>query len=364
MENPFHFTGIASAPSFCNRAKECSDLTHYIRNSQNVLLYSHRRFGKTSLLHKVLGELDGITPYYIDLYGTTTVEEFITSVVQALTRTLSPIERTMAWLREKLTRLTFQFSLDPVNGLPVVSPFFHGGDQGPVLTELFQLLHSLSEKERLVVAFDEFQEVTAYGDPAFEKKLRKEIQGHGRIAYIFSGSQRHLLSSMFSDTNRAFYKLAASYPLPKISTDHFLSWANELFEKGKKNIPDTVIREVVERCENHPMYVQEFLYHLWEEGLGNLGLDALEATILERRAIEFINLFKAMTPNQKKAVKLVAQCQGKKLFSSQNLQRVGFTTPSQATRALNSLLTRDEVVHNGSWSIADPLFKRWILRLR
>jgi len=364
MENPFHFTGIAQKPSFCNREKECADLTHYIRNSQNVLLYSHRRFGKTSLLHKVLTEFNDITPYYIDLYGTTTVEEFITSVVQALTRHVSPVERAMSWLREKLTRLTFQFSLDPVNGLPVVSPTFHGGDQGLLLTELFQLLNSLSEKNKLAVVFDEFQEVTSYGDPAFEKKLRKEIQGHQRISYIFSGSQRHLLSSMFSDNKRAFFKLAASYPLPKIETNHFISWAENLFEKGKKPIPETIIREVVERCENHPMYVQEFFYHLWEEGLCPRGLDALETAILERRAIEFINLFKAMTPNQKKAVKLVARCQGRGLFSSRNLQSVGFSTPSQATRALNTLLTRDEVVHNGSWAIADPLFKRWILRLR
>ncbi|WP_300666980.1 hypothetical protein [Desulfoluna sp.] len=363
MENPFQFTGIATTPSFCNRKKECVDLTHYICNSQNVLLYSHRRFGKTSLLHKVLAELDDVTPYYIDLYGTTTVEEFITSVIQAITRKVSPVERAMSWLRDTLTRLTFQFSLDPISGLPVVNPTFHGGDQGPVLTELFGLMKSLSEKNRLAVVFDEFQEVTSYGDAAFEKRVRKEIQGHHRIAYVFSGSQRHLLSSMFGDTNRAFFKLAASYPLPKINTDHFISWAENLFVKGEKPIQESIVKEVVERCENHPMYVQEFLYHLWEEGLGNLGLDALEAAILERRTIEFINLFKGMTPNQKKAIKLVARSQGKGLFSARNLQSVGFTTPSQATRALNTLLIRDEVVHNGSWAIADPLFKRWILQL-
>ena len=53
MKNPFSFSGIVEDPAFCNREKEQTDLTRFIGNSQNVLLYSHRRFGKTSLINRV-----------------------------------------------------------------------------------------------------------------------------------------------------------------------------------------------------------------------------------------------------------------------------------------------------------------------
>jgi AAA+ ATPase superfamily predicted ATPase len=51
-----------------------------LQSSQNVLLYSHRRFGKTSLILKVFRQLTGVTPTYVDLYGTTGVPDFIRAV--------------------------------------------------------------------------------------------------------------------------------------------------------------------------------------------------------------------------------------------------------------------------------------------
>jgi AAA+ ATPase superfamily predicted ATPase len=74
MKNPFSFSGIVEGPAFCNREKEKTDLTIFIENSQNVLLYSHRRFGKTSLINRVFKDFKGIVTIYIDLYGTTSIE--------------------------------------------------------------------------------------------------------------------------------------------------------------------------------------------------------------------------------------------------------------------------------------------------
>jgi AAA+ ATPase superfamily predicted ATPase len=53
MENPFKFSGIVEEPAFCNRQNEQKELIQYIENSQNVLLYSHRRYGKSSLILKM-----------------------------------------------------------------------------------------------------------------------------------------------------------------------------------------------------------------------------------------------------------------------------------------------------------------------
>ena len=86
MKNPFIYSNIVTGPCFCNRKKEQEDLMEFIRSSQNVLLYSHRRTGKSSLIKQVLLNLKQHSPeiggLHIDLYGTTSEKEFITRVFQ------------------------------------------------------------------------------------------------------------------------------------------------------------------------------------------------------------------------------------------------------------------------------------------
>ena len=63
---------------------------------------------------------------------------------------------------------------------------------------------SYSNKQKLLVVFDEFQEVAKYSEAGFEKRLRRVIQGHRNISYIFSGSQKHILIEMFDSAKRGF----------------------------------------------------------------------------------------------------------------------------------------------------------------
>lgn len=76
MDNPFNYTGVVTGKASCNRLKEISDLLRFLRAGQNVLLYSHRRYGKTSLLHRVFEKLSAGSPktagIHVDLYATAT----------------------------------------------------------------------------------------------------------------------------------------------------------------------------------------------------------------------------------------------------------------------------------------------------
>mgnify|MGYP000520699433 CR=1 FL=1 len=84
MNNPFSFSSVVDDPAFCNREHEQAELNRMIQACQNVLLYSHRRFGKTSLILKVFRQLEGITPIYIDLYGTTGIPDFIRAALAGI----------------------------------------------------------------------------------------------------------------------------------------------------------------------------------------------------------------------------------------------------------------------------------------
>lgn len=361
MDNPFSFSGIVDDPAFCNREREQKELKRLIKGSQNVLLYSHRRYGKSSLILKLFKSQKGVTPVYIDLYGTTSIEEFISSFFRGVSALEPKMNRLMKMVREGIRSIGVNFSVDPMTGMPTAMPVFNRSAEERTIDEVFALIGNLSQKKKMVVAFDEFQEVAAYGGDAFEKLLRKSIQHHGRIAYIFAGSQRHLITEMFNDRKRAFYMLATSYPLGKIKTVHYVEWIQTLYRATKRKIENKFIEDVVDRCENHPMYVQEFFFNLWKEDeLSIEVLDRIERSVVEKRVPEFSYAWDSLTLNQRRALKLVAVTGGKNIFAAENLARFGFRTASQVTAALANLDKGGFLDRNKEWKIHDPFFKRWL----
>ena len=361
MDNPFSFSGVVDDPAFCNREKEQKEIGRLIKGSQNVLLYSHRRYGKTSLILRLFKSLKNMTTVYVDLYGTTSIEEFIGAFLGGLSAIEPKMGRLIKMIRQGIRSIAVNFSVDAITGMPTAAPVFNRSIEDKTVDEVFALVESLSHKKKMVIAFDEFQEVASYGGGTFEKLLRKSIQHHGRIAYIFAGSQRHLITDMFNDRKRAFHKLATSYPLEKIKTIHYMKWIQALYYAAKRKIDDGFIEDVVERCENHPMYVQELFFNLWDQNeLSFDVLDRIDRDIVEKRIPEFVFAWDLMTLNQRRALKLVAVTGGKNMFAAENLAGFGFRTASQVTAALANLEKGGFLDKNKEWKVQDPFFKRWL----
>lgn len=362
--NPFSFTQTVTGKAFCNRQREQQDLLGYLQASQNVLLYSHRRHGKTSLIQQVFEALRHHRPrigtVLVNLYGTLTERDFIETVFKGISQIESRTDRLMKLAGSFMKSI--RYSYDPLTQSHTIFPDLGATEIKPALDGLMKMLAGYSDKHQLVVAFDEFQEIAGYSQYSFEKLLRSHIQTHNNIGYLFSGSQTHLLQRMFNDSDRAFYQQAQSYPLGKIETRDYIAWAVELFAEQHRVVPDALVEDVVLRCEHHPMYIQQFLHHLWDESqLDGAVVDRIEQRIVRRRRMEFINLWEALTQNQKKTLRLIALKEGQDLFGAASLQTVGLTRSSQVTRAIEALLEREIIEKNDRYHLQDVLFKKWIL---
>ena len=124
-----------------------------------------------------------------------------------------------------------------------------------------------------------------------------------------------------------------------------------------------IIEEIVSRCENHPMYVQQFLFFLWEVRSTEVSIetvDKIEMRILESSRNEFLNLWDSLTLNQKKTLKLIILTGGRDMFYAKALQTVDLKAGSQVTRALEKLVRSDIVHKNRNFQIQDVMFKKWI----
>ena len=368
MNNPFAYTNYVTGESFCNRKMELSELLKYINNSQNVLLFSHRRYGKSSLIQQVFNKIKtkklNVGAMHVELYGTLSEKDFITRTFQSLNQLESNYERLLKSVSKTINNFKINLSIDPTTGDTSVSPSFEAVNEKVVLEELMNLLTKYSKKRKLVIAFDEFQEVASYTEDGFEKRLRSSIQQHSNICYILSGSQQHLITEMFNSSNRAFYKLADSFPLDKIETKHYIPWIQNLFRRNNVHLPVKLIEEIISRFENHPMYIQNFLFHLWEEPvkkeLSPNIIDKIENSIIGRKDLEYTVLWESLTINQKKTLKLILLNNGSNLFNTDSLKSVNLKTASLVTKALSSLINKEIIARNANYQIPDIVFKKWL----
>ena len=364
MKNPFSYSDYVTGEAFCNRAREQKDLIYYAQNSQNILLYSHRRMGKTSLVHQVIRRLKKAKPtvksVYIDLYGSLDENNFIDAVLSGLAQIESRLER----LLSQVAGLKIAGSIDPVTNLPTLSASIKPREKPEYLEKALNILASYSNKQKLMVVFDEFQEVAKYSEEGFEKRLRKAIQGHRNICYLFSGSQKHILIEMFDSAKRAFYKMARSYPLENIQMQHYVDWAQKLFKKKNVKLDKEIISDIVERCDYQPMYIQQFLFDLWRSGtISPAALDEIQKSIIISQKNQFTVLWDLLTLNQKKALWLLAQTAGQGIYGAEQLQRVGFNSGSVLQRALTSLAEKEILSKNGTFQFQDAMFKKWVQSL-
>ena len=369
MVNPFVYSSIVEGESFCNRQQELSDLADFCLSGQNVFIYAHRRLGKTSLIKVLLDRLKKTRPeiktFYIDLYGTIDEKDFVAAIFNSFAQVETKLEKLAHTMKVLFTSVRPKLSYNPESNRIEVEASYAPDDRMLVLDEAVASLSRFSGKTNAVVVFDEFQELIGYGDKTLEKRLRKIIQHHDNVAYIFMGSQRRMLEQMFSESSRALYQLAMPYPLSRIDTEHYLDWIKGLFRKYKKKAPaNDVIERVVAACENHPLFVQHYFYFLWQEcEITTEAIQRVEEKIVEQRYHEYANIWDKLTPNQKKTCMLLCRAGGENIYQVNNLQVVGLKGPSQLKKAVEYLIENEIVYKNGTYGFSDVMFKRWINRL-
>ena len=169
---------------------------------------------------------------------------------------------------------------------------------------------------------------------------------------------------MFSSQKRAFYKQASSYPLKTIETKHYVPWLEKLFSTGEMAIEKTKLVQIVERMQNHPMYIQLFCFFLWQElkysSWNDEIINKIENSMIEQKHLEYQTLWDNLSINQKKTLKLVLINDGKNLFSAEALIMVNIKTASIVTRCLKSLSEKEILVKNGKYIIEDLFLNKWL----
>jgi AAA+ ATPase superfamily predicted ATPase len=370
MKNPFVYGETVRGDNFCNRKQEINELVNDIKNGTNVIIFSPRRYGKTSLINHVLeiAGQKGILSFYVDLFPAVNKQKFIEIYARAISSGLpGKTSRIVKKLKEYLPRIIPKVIMDD-QSVQFEFGFDRRDSLSPHIDDLLAAGKKVADQhnKNAVVVFDEFQEIANFDDQEIERKMRTVFQHHRNVSYIFMGSKTHLMRDIFNNLNRPFYKSGKHFPLGKIDSIELVKFAAKKFETTGIKITDDALKEIIDVTECHPYYFQMLCHVLWEIALDDeaVKLSHIEEAVeilISRESSAYMAIWESLTAKQKNLLIALMQEHNPAIYSRRFLEQHGLGAASSLQKATKKLINMELIQQaNGSYEIIDLFFKRWI----
>jgi hypothetical protein len=387
-DNPFVYGEIVTAAAFADRDDERERLGRDLASGQKVFLISPRRYGKSSLVRDVMRNLarEKILTIEVTVASSSSYIGFLESYARALVAADTPVGRLKRWTTDLFSAIKpeIRFDADPLDlrqasggqvgkakfslGFPAVRT---ARDTARVAAEVFALPGRIAaaRKQRLAIALDEFQAITAFDGGTVENALRAAVQEQRQVGYVFSGSEPSLMERMLGP-RRPFYKAGPVMRLEKIDPVEFAAFIDQRFA-GSGVRPDEGLGEsIVDLAANVPYDVQRLAHETWDDvkeaGKKTVGLDDLHATLtrlLGEQHMVFEESWQRLTLPQRAVLRALVLEEGRELMSADVRSRHRLPGTSTIQAVLAALLRQDIITRDtGRYVTVDSLYREWVAR--
>lgn len=361
MTSPFPYETFAEDETFYGRTNEINHIEKFAKSSNNLVIYSKRRMGKSSLIKETFRENNNYLFIYCDIFDITSKEDFATLLLKALSNSIKgEISKVIKDLSSMFKRARLEYSIDPNSGKMSLKPVVKSLDFDEMIEDFFNSLFELSKKQKIVLAIDEFQQISTLRDTKIDAKLRKYIQENKSISYIFLGSKRHMLSALF-EYGAPLFEEATAFLLSPLEIEEITQYTQKYL-----NINEDIIEYLYKICDGETKFMQHLFHILYT----SYKKDEITKDIVELAVNEIINakssgyrvIFDSFSQQQKKAFKMLAKYK-KNLHTKDILNEYGISKGSLQS-ALKQLFQREIIdKENDIWFIPDRAFELWGERL-
>ena len=373
--NPFVYGEVVTREHFADRVEELKILERDLLDGQTVFLISPRRYGKTSLISKLFGHLrkKGAIVVYVDLYRCASLTQFLNLYLNLLFKASeTKIGKITRSIGELFSSIRPKVSVTPDGSIHLdlgISPVEK--DLSKIIEEIIDLPYRIAtrKKKKVIIAFDEFQEIRNFDGESMEKTIRSVIQHHRQVGYLFAGSKKHIIKDMIYREDRAFYKAGKVIILGKINQSVFTRFIKKKFEMTKLKIDSDVIKEVFNITNNCPYYVQYLCHELWDNYLNSKKIEKSNIIVVLKKIVTeespiYVTIWNELTLHQRRLLQAIATSGGKNVFSQEFVIRNELNSTSSVQTSANLLMNKGILDReNGEYYIEDLFFKYWILYL-
>ena len=343
MEKAFVYGMSVAGNNFTDRIEETKRMKADFEHGINVILISPRRMGKTSLVKKVIGEIDNpkIKVVYMDIYDCRSEYDFYNRFAEAIMQSMG-------------NEYSLSLGITPKDYSP----------EG-----ILNLPEKIAQEKgiRLVVCIDEFQQIGEFPDTlTVQKRLRGTWQHHQNVSYCFFGSKKHLMENIFQNRRMPFYMFGEMLHLDCIPTEYWVPFICSRFEKYGKNISEEYATRICETVKNYSSYVQQLAWNVMAETEKEVNEETLQSGInalLQQCHGLFVQQTEGLTTYQLNFLRLL--CSG--VHSGFTAQAVTETYPlgskSNIDRIKKALIDKELItLEKDGIFIADCVFELWFKR--
>lgn len=255
---------IATGVAFCNRQDERAMLKNNIEMNTHTIIYAPRRYGKTSLVLKTCEEIKrsqaNIACIDLDLMWVTSMSDILQLLLKEIGNLLSEIipkyEQALTLLKDIGKHVQASVSISNSG----VKLDLKADQASPdTIIETLNLLDAVAQRKKykMVLFLDEFQQISELPEQrSIEAAFRAAAQKSQQTTYVFSGSNRHLLSMMFEDKARPLYHMCDQLQLERISDESYHEHiGNAAKMYWQKDIAEPAVELILNATRNHPYYV-------------------------------------------------------------------------------------------------------------
>ena len=372
ISSPFQYGSLAEKENFIDRVEDRALLKQLLMSGIHVMLISPRRWGKSSLVkastEELLAEHSHVRVCHIDAFAISDEVEFYrTFASRVMSCAASRFEKGLEEMKKFLTGVIPQLVIkDDVTDFLTFDLRFQPQERDKL--EILALPEKIAQAKglRIIVCIDEFQQlarIPQYDD--MEGKMRSVWQQQHHVSYCFYGGKRHMMTDIFSDSAKPFYRFGQVIWLQKIAQEHWVRFIVESFTKTGKHISPKLAERICQVARCHSWYVQQFCFFVWnatETEATEQILDSALQRLIDTNSPMFQNDMELLTASQKSMLRAVND--GVKHLSSANdnqIYRLG--NPNTIARNKRILQDKDIIELEGDhFTFVDPIFQLWLTR--
>ena len=363
--NPFVYSHPIEPEEIIDRDEESRQLLQHAVGGHFVRLYAPRKYGKTSLIQRVMrdGEREeSLIPVLVDLYRVVSVADVAIRFERAYSHALKGALRSK--IEDFLQRTGLGLSLGAfgISAKLQVQP--RKVDPLPALHTLLDLPLRLEESGgyRALIALDEFQDVTNVSD--LDGLIRSHIQHQGKVAsYLFAGSEPGLMRKLFETRDRPLYGSAVPMRLERLADRDIAEYIAGRFARTKRGAGEA-LNPLIATAKGHPQRAMLLAHRLWGQvPRGEAGSlerwEAAHEAALEELDAEFDARWQGFDLGEQKTLRAVIEGDGSP-YRESVLERLDLSKAT-AQSAVKRLLASADIEREATrYVLVDPLFVEWI----
>lgn len=367
IDNPFPTQAYVSPNYFCNRNKETNRLASALSNGRNCTLFSVRKYGKTGVVSHLFYQNLARKSTFVDLFSSQNIADMANAIGNAvLPRIETQPQKLLRWTKDMFSGLKPSLTFDSITGQPLVELGIRSEALAfKTLEEIFRWLKNWDGQ--LWLALDEFQQISHYPEKGTEAHLRSLLQFCPNVQVIFSGSQRQMLLSMFTDYGRPFYQSTDLLELKTIDKQEYLEFIGRHFETGKRQFEPEIISDWLDRLRTHTYYVQlamNKLYAAKPKKWKPRDFELFFLQILEEQEVQYVTIRGLLTDLQWRVLEAIAlEGDVAKTTGKDWLMKYKLGSASSIQAVISAMDQREMIVkEENGYRLMDPMMEHWFRR--